>query len=233
MKTFPTAKFAPAGFQPRRIGGSQSQGQSTSGIAQTAMTTGGFMWGIEFSKVVLWDAAPYRAWEAFCSSTDNGATPFIVPFCNRRAQPFLNPKKPDGVGNSDDSAFSDDALWGDGQIAAAMIGSAALRATSAHVACVGGIDDLVGTWFTGWHARLGQRAYHVTGCSKRGDGTFDITFRPPLREATPDGFPLDFDDPRCQMAIAPGSDPSASLDMLKRGSASVSFVEDFRPAWLL
>lgn len=233
MKTFPTAKFAPAGFQPRRIGGSQSQGQSMSGIGQSAMTTGGHLWGLEFSKVIMWDAELYKTWDAFCSASDNGATPFVVPMCTRRSQPFLNPKKPTGVGNSDDSSFSDGALWGGGQITAAIIGSAALRATSAHIACTGGTDDLVGSFFTGWHAGLGQRLYNITGSSKRDDGTFDITFRPPLREATPDGFNLDFDDPRCQMVVAPGSDPSASLEMLKRGTASVSFVEDFRPTWLL
>jgi hypothetical protein len=233
MLTFPTSLFAPGGFKPQRVGGSQSQGQSTSGIGQMAMTTGGHMWGIAFSSVVLWEPDLYKIWDAFCSASDNGATPFVVPMSTRISQPFVGPRTPDGVGNSDASTFSDGALWSGGEITAAIIGSAALRATSAHIAFTGGTDDLVGAYFTGWHAGIGQRLYHITGYSKRDDDTYDITFRPPLREATPDGFALDFDNPRCQMVVAPGADPSPSLELLKRGSAEVRFVEDFRPTWLL
>lgn len=230
MLTFPTDLFAPGGFQPKRIGGSFTGGASVSNIPQSAMTTGGFLWGVDFSKVILWDIAKYKIWESFVSRSDSGATPFVMPLCIRLVQPFTNPRKEPGTGNSDSSTFSDGALWGSGQITAAIIGSAALRATSAHISCVGGVDLTGGEFFTVWHSLVGQRLYHVSTASKREDGTFDITFRPPLRQATPDGINLDFDDPRCQMQVAPNSDPSAPLDMLKRGSAQVSFIESFRPA---
>lgn len=230
MLTFPTALFAPVGLTVRRQGGAFSGGQSVSGIGQSAMTSGGHLWVVDFSKVAVWDVRRFKIWESFCSASDNGASPFVVPLCNRRVQPFTTPKKDPGTGNSDSSTFSDGALWGSGILTAAIIGSAALRATSAHISCIGGVDLTGGEYFTGWHVTVGQRLYQVKTAAKREDGTFDITFRPPLREATPDGFNLDFDDPRCHMQVSPNSDPSATLDMYKRGSAQVSFIESFRPA---
>lgn len=229
MLTFPTGLFAPAGLTPRSAGASTSGGSSVAGIPQLAHTSGGGLHIIEFSNVVLWDADKYKTWRAFQLASDNGATPFIVPLCDRRSQPFLDPKKEPGTGNSDSSTFSDGALWGSGQITAAIIGSAALRATSAHIACIGGTTNLIGSAFTIIHIAMGTRLYLVTSVSEREDGTFDIKFRPPLREATPDGVTLDFDDPRCQMCVSPDSDPAPTLEMLKRGSAQVKFIENFRP----
>jgi hypothetical protein len=227
MLTFPTGLFCPAGLTPRLLGGALAGGQSLSGLTQYAMTTGGPYWAIDFANVVLWDLDKYKTWAAVAAACDNGATPFVVPLCDRRSQPFTNPKRDVGIGNGDDSKFGDGALWSAEYITSTLIGTAALRATSLHIACAGGKPLEGGEHFTIWGLERGQRMYRVITAAQRDDDTWDITIRPPLREALADGVTLDFDNPRCVMRV--DGDMSATLDMLKRGSGQVRFVETFRP----
>jgi hypothetical protein len=127
--TFPTALFSPSSLRASLVGGTVSSGQSLSGITQFAMAAGGAYWQFEMGESTLWTKEKLNTWEAIAAATDNGATPFVVPLAQRRRQPFTDPKRDAGVGNSDDSTFSDGALWPAEYITASIVGSAALRAT--------------------------------------------------------------------------------------------------------
>lgn len=230
MLTFPTALFAPGTLKATLVGGSLSGGASMSGIQQFAMTTGGPYWSFELGQAALWTKELLNTWEAIAGAADNGATPFVVPVCDRRRQPFTDPKRLPGVGDSDDTSFSDGALWSAETITASIVGSAALRATRLNVSIVGGVPLIGGEQLTGWHLTRGQRMYRVIRVIDQDveAGTATIDIRPPLREATPDGFPLDFDNPRCVMRI--NGDMGATLTLLRFGqSPQIQFVEDFSP----
>lgn len=226
-QTFPTAFFAPRGLTPRLVGASSAAGRSLSGITQRAMTSGGGYWMFDFDNVTLWTREKWKTFMAFMGLTDFGATPFIVPLCDRRGGPFADPKRGAGVGNSDDSTFSDGATWAGELIEASLDGSAALRATTISI-LIAGAADLQG-WepFTIWHLGMGQRMYEIVRVRSQGGGAATIDIRPPLREACADGVTLDFDNPRCTMCAV--GDVAASLEDLRFGSAKVSFVETFMP----
>lgn len=232
MLTFPTALFSPSSLAARLVGGAVTGGQSLSGITQFAMTTGGPSWVFEFGEAPLWTKETFNTWEAVAAATDNGATPFVVPVCDRRRQPFVDPKRGEGVGDGDDSTFSDGALWSAEYITASVVGSASLRATRLNISITGiAPEGLVGgEHFTIWHLTKGQRMYRVARVVEQDTEahTATIDIRPPLREATADGITLDFDNPRCVMRI--NGDMGAILEMLRFGkSPQIQFVESFAP----
>jgi hypothetical protein len=228
MLTFPTALFAPTSMIADLVGASVAGQRSLSGITQSALFSGGPFWVFEFGEAVLWDRAKFNTWRAIAAQSDSGATPFIVPVCDRKHQPFIDPKRPAGVGNGDDSVFSDGATWAGEYIEASIDGTAALRATQLAINIAGGRDLIGGEFFTIWHLTKGQRMYEVTRILSQGGGSAVINIRPGLREATAADIPLDFDNPRCTMGVAGGM--AAILEMLKRGkSPTIRFVESFAP----
>jgi hypothetical protein len=224
MLTFPTAFFAPQGLQPRPVGASTNSGGSLSGLTQFAATAGGFHWEVDLTGVALWTREKTLVWRAIELASDGGATGFVVPLCDRIHQPFANPKRLT-TGFRDDAVFSDGALWVADQITAATVGAGALRATSLTISFVGPAPLIGGEKFTVWHPTKGQRLYGVKSLVDNGDGTLTIQFRPPLREAMLAGDTLDFDNPRCVMRV--DGDMSAALELLKRGTGAVKFVETF------
>jgi hypothetical protein len=230
MLTFPTALFAPSGLKASLQGVAKDGGQSLSGITQYAMTTGGGFWTFDMDEAVLWDTNKFNVWEAVAARADNGATPFVVPVCERRRQPFGNPKRPPPIGFFDDSVFADGALWAGELCSAVLTGTAALRATliSFTHSFPAGAFLRGGEHFTVWYPTRGQRMHRITRVLSDADGTASVEIRPPLREACAADTPLDFDNPRCVM-LCPG-DMGALLEMFKRGkSPKVRFVESFAP----
>ena len=230
MLTFPTGLFVPSALTPELVGASVSGGQSLSGLAQNAATSGGGFWQITFGEAVLWDRNKFNTWRAIAAQSDGGATPFIVPLCDRVHQCFLpsQVKRGVGIGNGDDTRFSDGALWPAEYITATIPASAALRTTNLNIAIAGGAALTGGEFFTIWHATKGQRLYCVTQVNSQGDGLANITIRPPLREATASGVTLDFDNPRCQMNVVGQIAPT--LEQLRFGkSPTLKFVENFQP----
>lgn len=229
MLTFPTVLFAPNGLKASLIGGTVSGGQALSGISQFAMTSGGPMWSFTFGDALLLTKEKLNTWEAIAAATDNGATPFVVPVAQRRRQPFLTSKLPDGVSDSDASTFSDGALWTMSEITASIVGSAALRATRLNISITGGVPLIGGELFTAWGLTKGQRMHIITRVIAQDleANTATIDIRPPLREALSADTPLDFDNPRCVMRV--NGDMGAQVDLLRFGKGSVSFVETFAP----
>jgi hypothetical protein len=216
--TFPTALFAPQSIRPQLLGGAVSGGQSLSGITQLAATSGGPFWGLELGGVTLNTREKMKAWRAVEAMSDNGATSFVVPLCDRGNQPFLNPRRTDGF--TGDKVFSEGTSWTISEITATA-SAAALRATELTLASYSGGATLVGgEHFTIVHPTLGARLYRIGSVSGA-----TITIRPPLREAISSGTVLDFDNARCVMRVE--GDMSAALELLKRGTGSVRFLESF------
>lgn len=230
MLTFPTGLFVPSTLTPELVGASVSGGQSLSGLTQAAMTSGGGYWQIDFGEAVLWTPSKLKTWRAVSSRADGGATPFIVPLCDRIHQAFLaaDVQRGAGVGNSDDSTFSDGALWPAEYITATLTGSAALRATWINLTISGSAGLNGGEFFTIWGVKYGQRLYNITQVVPLGGNDYQCEIRPPLREAAANGATLDFDNPRCQMQIVGPS--GAILEQLRFGrSPKIRFIENFTP----
>jgi hypothetical protein len=235
MFTFPTALFVPESVNFSLEGAATSGGRSLSGLTQYASLDGGGYWTAGFGKINLWNIPKFKVFRAVAGLADGGAQPLIVPVADRLHQAFAvgQVKKGLGVGNSDDTKFSDGALWPSEYITATLVGSHALRSTQVHFAFAGGVagGPTGGEYFTLWGVKSGQRLHVLTGVTPQLDGSFIGTIRPPLREAFSDGVTMDFDNPRCQMAVPGAIGPTAT--QLRFGEApNLKFVENFTPQGL-
>lgn len=227
MYTFPVKAFPPQSQTWRLVNATVAGPKSISGVTQLGVLSAGGHWQAELGKSPLWSREQFKTWEALAALCDGGATPFVVPVDNRNQQPFADPKRPAGDPFTDDSTFSDGALWTDGQITATLTGSAALRATQISVNYAGDAYPTGGENFSIVHASGSTRLYRIAAPPTVADGVVTMIIRPPLREACIGGLTVDFDNPRCQMHVV--GDMAASIEQLKLGSGTVKFEEDFQP----
>jgi hypothetical protein len=216
-QTFPTALF---GFLEQEVdieGQVLDGGQAISGEVDRVATDGGGRVFAEFGKGDLVDRNKVLAWRALLANLENGVEEMIVPFCDLRHQPYGNEHT---VTYGDGAFHSDGSPFVGGGAFAESTADADLRATTLEFNGAFATPLLGGEWFGIDHATKGWRAYKV----RTVDNDLGIlTFRPPLREATPEGTPLDFAEPRCLM-VQDGR-ASARLQVRRQTTASIRFVE--------
>ena len=213
---FPTGRF---GFMEQEIDVERQTlegGEAISGGSDKISTEGGGRVYAAFGAGELVDRATILAWRAVLGLLEDGVTPMVVPFCDPRHQPIVGRASStysDGTTHSDGTPFAGNA---GGTMATAS--AAALRATTLNFNAAFAQPLIGGEWFTIDHAAKGPRAYKVR---RIGEGT--LSFVPPLREAIPNGTPLDFNTPRCLM-VQDGR-ASAALMNRRQTTAAIRFVE--------
>lgn len=214
---FPTALF---GFLSKEIDVERQTvrgGTSIAGETDTVSTDGGGRVFAEFANGSLVDRSTVLAWRALAGLLEEGATAFVVPFCEIRFQPY---GAVHAVPHSDDTPFSDDSLYAGGSSNLPALAAADLRATILSVDTALLPQALLGgEWFAIEHPTKGWRAYKV----RRILSPTSISFVPPLREAVEIGEPLDFTYPRCLM-VASGR-PGTRTDYGRATEAAIRFVE--------
>lgn len=192
---FPTALFAPNDvdfdIERRTISG----GTALNGEEDVVATDGGGRWGGVFADFYLDDPAVGKAYRALSALSDGGAAAFAVPFCDHRYQPSDGGRQT--VPHSDETPFSDETEYSQGESAVTVAVGAALRATTLVLAGLDTMGDplIGGETFSIDHPIFRYRAYRVATV----EGPV-ITFRPPLREAVPAGTEVSF-DPVCMMRV--------------------------------
>lgn len=82
----------------------------------------------------------------------------------------------------------------------------------------------IGDLHEGMHFSVVHRAYRIIRIDGQSD-VFDCTIWPPLRHAIQAGTALEFRRPVCMVRLADDLGMSLDLDGLKRGEATVEFVE--------
>lgn len=213
---FPTRLFA---FVSREQGIERSTlrgGTAISGAEDIVSTDGGGRVYAEFAGGQLVDRAQVLAWRSMQAILDEGVSPIIVPFGDKRHTPYGGEVE---VPHSDGTPFSDGGLYFSGGPSAVTVGAAALRATSIRLT-VTALQPLIGgEWFSIEHPLKGWRAYRIATIAP--DGT--TTFRPPLREAVGDGVAVELSNPRCLMVQ--DAKAGSKLDFGRYTEAGVRFVE--------
>lgn len=202
----------------KREGMTTSGGRSLSGYEDVIRTDGGGFITADFSNGLTRNREPTLAWRAITDAMDGGAVAVVVHFCDRLHQPVLDAAS---VPHSDQTPFSDDALYRGAGATGSTTAPAALRATTLRMSFTGQRDLIGGEWFTIVHPTWGERAYRVIAIE--GD---TIQFRPPLREAVDAGTALDFDNPRCRMRLS--GTPANATNMGRFQTVTARFVEDMR-----
>lgn len=210
-----------------------SIGQAASGAFPRVRTDGGGLWTAEYGSINLRTPDHVRLWRAMEVLCDGGATPVVVPMCDKRQfpAPIVDGAPVYGfsdIPHSDETPFSDGAGYDQNVVSAAAAFSALRRAVTLVIAFESGSPLRGGEFFSIEHPTQGWHLYQI-GAVEIVGGNSLVTFRPPLREAVSAGEHVEFDDPRCVMMLA---DPnSMKLTMTRRRFANpdVSFYEYFYP----
>jgi len=78
----------------------------------------------------------------------------------------------------------------------------------------------------GQHFSIQERLYRAFGVTDLGGDQYQFSFRPPLRDGFPTGWPIWFNDLICRCRLATDDEMSLTIDPAKQGVATVHFVED-------
>lgn len=211
-----------------------SGGQTASGVMPVARIDGGGLWKSTLTAVGVYTADRRRAFRAFSAIADGGAQPIILPCIETYDAPWpiVNgapqrslPASP----HSDGSTFSDGSSYDNSMIEAKVTVAAILRATSLTVQMIAGDAFHGGEKFAIDHPNNRWRLYSVRTAVQNTDGTWALTFRPPLREAVSLGTFLEFDRPKSVMRLATADAMDVEFETFWRGSPTVSFIEAFPP----
>lgn len=223
---FPTRLFNPGTMNVRLMGANVSGGRSLSGIVQNGELSGGGYWVAEFGEISLWTREKVLAWRRLAAAADNGARTILVPLADRIHQPFSNPAYA-GADTFGDETWDANGTWAPEGISATLaVGGAQARATEIDIGYSGGTPLVGGEHFSIQYEDI-HRLYIVTRVVAQDGSDYTLEIRPPLRADSNGGEPLNFETPRCSMRL--DGEMGFSLEILKRGKASVRFIEDFPP----
>lgn len=232
MQTFPDILHRENAMLFELMGQTITGGQTASGVIPVTRTDAGGLWKATLADVFLHTPEQVRTWRAIAGICDGGATPIIVPMCDKRfyPAPIVSGRRITTlpVPHSDDSPHSDGSPY-DSMIVQAEIGAAALRATTVTISIFTGEPLQGGEHFSIEHdGAMSHRLYRIVSVATTGAGSV-CEIRPPLRAAVEDGDALDFDHPRCVMRLATPDAMDLLLEQRKFGKPTVSFLEAFPP----
>lgn len=198
------------------------------GAPQAVAFTGGGLWRAKLIDIALRTRDQINAWHAFEALLTGGATTIIVPRCDRRHGP-MPPNIEGGVPHSDGSSFGDGSLYYAPGIIAYVAEDADLRATTLKIAMEGNRPLIGGEHFSIDHGGdVSWRLYRVVRVlNVSGGGVNTVEIRPPLRKAVDENDVVDFRLPRCVMRLADPEGMALTVEMLRRASPTVEFVETF------
>ena len=227
---WPVHQFTPR-FQKWGLRGvAKTGGASIAGIVQAVRVDGGGYWGAELREISLQRADQIRAWRAWEVLLDGGAQPVVLEMCDPRQRPDVIiggvAAKAHKVKHSDGTPFSDGKGYASVPIDALTAASATLRATTLDLT-IPNVSLRGGEHFSIEHATKSHRLYRVRTVEDLGGGVQRITFRPPLREATPSGTRVEFNNPRCVMRVIDGDQMPLEIEEFRRATANVIFIEHF------
>lgn len=220
MKVFPTCLFAPNGTEAYIERRTISGGTALSGAETLIGTDGGGRVAAEFEDFDLDDPETAIAWDAIDAYMDGGLRAMIVPLCDAVHQPAFSYA---GTPHSDGTPFSDETLYQTPGTDVTLAADAALRATVIQIDIAALNGNPLG-WFSIDHENWRHRCYKVAEILAQTETTATISIRPPLREATVAGTPLDFASPRCVMRI--DGEMRAPRNMGFAEGQPIRFVED-------
>jgi hypothetical protein len=216
------------------VGSTVSPGQSASGVFTRARMDGGGYWRAEYGSINLRTADHVRAWRAVDVLCDSGASPIVVPMCDKRQMPapIVNGKPLYSYGkisHSDGTLFSDGTGYYQPVVRAVAFNSAALRATTMQIQVLYGSPLRGGEIFSINHPSQGWRCYQIGTVQTNDVGVSTVTFRPPLRDVVASGAVIEFDRPRCTMMLADPNVLKLTMTMRRFANPDASFIEYIFP----
>lgn len=211
-----------------------SPGVTASGVIPLSRTDGGGLWTMDAGEIQLSTANHRRAWRAISGLCDGGVNKLIVPFHDPAHQPWpiVNGEPLEA---HEEYGFDDGTLFDDGVgfwqpvIVAKAVGAWAERATTVRLEIEYGGEIESGEHFSVEHPIQSHRPYRIVQAIEVGAGVYDVTIRPPLREAVVDETALDFDEPKCIMQPVEPNGLDIVTDIINLAQPSVQLVEGWTP----
>ena len=228
--TFPIHLFNPSGIKAGLIGRAVQSPPSISGIGQSLRSDGGGYWVVQYSGITLNTADKLRAWRAWESELDGGATRVIAPVPDL----FLAPRPlagkalavPSGLVSTSDDPYFPEAIGFASPFIVATAGAAALRATQVTITVTQGSRAKGGQLFAIDHPDAGRRLYQIGRVLSQSGQTATVTIRCPLRQAVSAGTPVDFNWPGVESVMMPDNDITADIQIGKYATdMSITFRE--------
>ena len=209
----------PALLTPRSIrftidARSRSGGVSLVGTEQIVASSGG-VWRATLGAIPVMTRTKRHAWRALEGQIQGRVNEVLVPVFS-----IDQPVMIGGIPHSDDTLFSDESGYSQGEVTATFAAAAALRATQITLTVLGG------TVQPGQYFSVGQGRLHVISYLVDTDGD-DITVKiwPPLREAVLEDADANFASPKCRMRLTTDDAMAAEFDLGRFASPSVEFIE--------
>ena len=219
---------------PDIVGASISGGRSLSGGSNSIDVSGGGYVGIKYAKIELGNATDvnFKYWAGLRAQINGTSRPVIVPFFVDRTNPTTTGSVPlVPFSFSDSTNYSDGTTHTDVLSPPLIIGAVAGNA-STMVFKFPVIDGLApGMWFDQLHATKNYRAYVITDIlaasapDASGNVTYTVAFKPPNREASASGSPLNFIRPRCLMRLKPGTEIPLMVRSFWLATTDIEFIE--------
>ena len=229
-------KRAPPGRMsaPRIVGASIEAGISQSGLSSAVDISGGGFVAIKYSNVQLSNAGAtqLKYWSQLRGQLVGGVRQITVPFLID----FMQPRPAIGYDYAD-FACTDGLTTTDGFGTTDMrplttcAGALALNAGQVTFSYPTSVAITGGEWFDLLHATKGYRSYEITdviSSSVVGSNTsYVVAIRPTIREITASGAVMNFERPRCNMRLEPGTDMPFDIESAWVSRPEVSFIEAF------
>lgn len=211
MTTFDPCDFHPKAFRinPKRM--TASGPVSLAGVQQVQSWPGG-LWVAECIGVRLNTRARILAWRQFVARADGGAGEFEVRLQDKRQGPWPL------VGGQRNYA---------GTITATLTAAKLLNDTTIGITVTAGGTVEAGQHFSMTGTRWGKRLYRLKEVTALGGGLYTCEIRTGLREDFATGASIDFMTPGCTMRVANPDEIEPTIELGKRASASVVFIESF------
>lgn len=208
------ADYSPNEYWARPLVAGQATPAALDGFRRYLSTPGGY-WLAAFGGIWLNTPAKVRRWRAFAARARGGGVDFEVRLAERLYAPW--PRTASGAPD-----------YTPGGIAVALASAAELNDTEIAVTQTAGATLEAGMAFSLTGTLWGKRAYLIADAVNNGGGSYDLTIETGLREDMASGAALDFETPGFIATVAGASDLIPSLEGLKRGVASVLFMESPR-----
>ncbi|KQY27177.1 hypothetical protein [Rhizobium sp. Root482] len=226
IPVWPHDLLIPAEVRPNLVPFTRTGGRSLGGAKPSVRTDLGY-WSIDYAGVLLHSRAQLRTWEAIKDVLSGSSGRIAIPVWSHQTAPRIgatgsyiaSPEVP----HDDDTEFSDETEYEQGEISVVAHEAVAIGATTIMLRIINAEDDLAGVLFSYNHAlyRTGQ-VLDVDG------DVWTMRVSPSVVATIPAGASLEFDLPTCLCNLADdrGMDNGANINGNER--VNVSFVQDMQ-----
>lgn len=219
-------------------GSSIESGRSLSGITGAIDMSGGGLWTVRYSQVMVFGAPQHLYYQYLRNYLRGGVRSIIVPMLTDYVAPTPVAGGPLFVTTtfSDSSLFSDSSSFGQSTISAAMEGAQAQNATTIQLKIIAGGLLQGGETFSidhlspKWHRCYGISEIDSVGTpDANGAIIYQVAITPPLRAAVADQTSLEFARPKCLMRLAAGGGGMPwAVQQYWQGLFDIQFIESFQ-----